>query len=486
MKRLLCIVLTSAMLFLLSVSAFAEDTSFESPQDGALPVVVVRGMDFDALTVDPGDGTSRPALEADTGEIVSALFKAAVAGLMNFSMDKAVDSLTGFAKELCKYVACDKSGEPVYKSTVPVYPLSVGSYPELTGEGGYSEANIVKSAVARFGGERVYYCAYDWRESPLDVSDTIAAAVDKALLENNCDKVNLICASLGGIETVAYLTEYGYEKLNKCVFVSSTFYGVYLASDLLTGNIGVNADGLYNYLLDETKDSRVGTLAVKGLKAVGAVDGLSGLINGFIDKYKDEVYKGFVRDSFGYVPSFWALVQPEDYDEAVSFMFGDDLEGNAGFIALTRELQEMVAGRDALLKRAADDGVSIAVIAGYNTPSAPLYARGTENGDGTLETALMSGGATVAHFGKTLGGGYTAADPSMLSADKVVDASTCLFPNYTWFVKDGGHVACRFGSEYSDFLYWLVGFNGQPTVTDNTAYPRFMYTDGEQKLYALQ
>ncbi|MEI6579318.1 MAG: hypothetical protein WCN92_07615, partial [Eubacteriales bacterium] len=103
-----------------------------------------------------------------------------------------------------------------------------------------------------------------------------------------------------------------------------------------------------------------------------------------------------------------------------------------------------------------------------------------------LETALMAGGATAAKFGKTLGDDYTAANPACLSPDRIVDTSACLFPNSTWVIKDAPHVGCRNGSEYSDFLFWMLNFDGQPTVTSNPKYPRFMQTNDNQDLSPLQ
>lgn len=52
---------------------------------------------------------------------------------------------------------------------------------------------------------------------------------------------------MGGIMTVAYLTKYGYSKVDRCVFMSSTFCGAQVASDVLTGKIELKADTMYNY-----------------------------------------------------------------------------------------------------------------------------------------------------------------------------------------------------------------------------------------------
>ena len=113
--------------------------------------------------------------------------------------------------------------------------------------------------------------------------------IDRALLESGSEKVNLICASLGGIETVAYISKYGYEKLNKCIFVSSLFYGYYMASDLFTGAVGINSEALTAYLLDSTKDDGFASFIVKALKATGLINALSSFLNRYLDRYKDVI-----------------------------------------------------------------------------------------------------------------------------------------------------------------------------------------------------
>ena len=113
----------------------------------------------------------------------------------------------------------------------------------------------------------------------------------------------------------------------------------------------------------------------------------------------------------------------------------------------------------------------------------PVYERSYVNGDMVLETELMSAGATVAPYGKTLGDDYVPEIPGKLSPDKVIDASTCLLPENTWFIKDAPHVPCTYGSELAEMLFWLLSYEGQPTVSTNELYPQFQYADEPQNLY---
>ena len=87
----------------------------------------------------------------------------------------------------------------------------------------------------------------------------------------------------------------------------------------------------------------------------------------------------------------------------------------------------------------------------------------------------MSLGATCAPFGKTLNENYRQKNRfcghSHISADGIIDASSCAFPEYTWFIKNNGHAT--FGTDYCAFIEWAIRYDGQPTVWSDEKYPQF-------------
>lgn len=482
MKRLLCIFLATLIIFT-ATAPYASANPVPFPQED-LPVIVVRGMDFGAISVDLGDGSSHHIMDIDSGELIQTLFKsffARITGGTKGATDVVLDYLNG----MFKYIGCDENGTPVYPSTMPTYPLSLNNYPDLLeGRVRYAESTLARAMASRYGAENTYYFAYDWRENPLVVCNDLAEMVDLALADSGKDKVNIVSGSMGGVEVLAYMSQYGYGKLNKLIFDSSAFYGTYLASDLMTGRVEASAEGLNNFLQYSTADNNFLNFIVKFLNSTGILKSLSSGINKLIVEQKDHIRTDFLLNTFAYIPSFWAVVLPEDYETALDFVFEDDRAENEYFINLTAELQDMMAGRDELLNTAMADGVGISVIASYNSPMVPLYARSTASGDGVLESALMLGGAVVAPYGKTLGDDYETADPAMLSPDRMVDLSTVLFPNHTWAMKNGPHVGGAEDSEYADFMFWIFDFEGQPTVHDSEMYPRFMSVGSGQSLLA--
>ena len=476
MKRFISLILAAVMLFACTSSAFAVQ------EEEVTPIVVVRGLDFAALTVDLGTEDEKPALRAEALPIIFGVCNTVISAVFG-GMDGMVDAVCDFVSDLFSDMACDKNGDSVANVSVVEYPLAMSNYPEALAalkESGTCEPGVVAEAADRVGAENVYYVTYDWRLDPYTVAEKINDRVELALEESGSDKVDIICCSLGGVMTLAYLDEYGYDKVESCVFLSSTIYGSYVANDALGGRVGFDEDILNNFLAYAVPDMQILWTI---LDFTGITGALINFANNITETYKAEIYKGTMRDNFGTMPGLWAMVQPEDYEDAKKFVFGEDADEYAGLIKRIDKFQQFRLGRDEFIKKMMADGVSVSVVTSYNAPVVPVYERSYVNGDMVLETELMSAGATVAPYGETLGDSYVPEIPGKLSPDKVIDASTCLLPENTWFIKDAPHVPCTYGSELAEMLFWLLSYEGQPTVSTNELYPQFQYADEPQNLY---
>ncbi|MBR3094059.1 MAG: hypothetical protein IKH12_00530, partial [Clostridia bacterium] len=65
-----------------------------------------------------------------------------------------------------------------------------------------------------------------------------------------------------------------------------------------------------------------------------------------------------------------------------------------------------------------------------------------------------------------------------LSKDNRVDASTCQYPDYTWFIKNCPHAA--YPRDIELLILDICRSPEQYTVTTNSKYPQFMaYSNGE-------
>lgn len=476
MKRFISVLLAVVLVFGCTATAFATE------KEEVTPLVIVRGLDFAALTVDAGTENERPALSVSAGPIVGAVFNLIFSTLFG-GMDGAVDSICSFVNTLFADMACDKNGNTVANVSVKEYPLAMSNYPEALEElraYGQSEPGIVAQAADEIGAENVYYVTYDWRLDPYVIADKINEHVELALSDSGSDKVDIICCSLGGVMTLAYLDEYGYDKVESCTFLSSTIYGSYVASDALSGNVGFYPEILNNFLAHSVPDMQ---WLWDMLDFMGITKGLCNFINGITEKYKTEIYEGTMRDNFGTMPGLWAMMQTDEYDAAKKFVFGDKTEEYKGLIERTDKFQNFRKTRDDFIRQMMADGVIVTIVTAYGSPVTPVYDRAYVDGDVILESELMSAGATIAPYGKELAEDYVPADPTKLSPDRKIDASTCLLPDNTWFIKGAPHVPCNYGSDIAKMLFWLMSTDSQPDVKTNELYPQFQYTDAEQKLY---
>ncbi len=485
MKKLVSILLALSMLFGFCVPVNAQEQPDSEAKCETLPVVIVRGMDFGGLYIDYGTENERNAIgNIDAGEILRELAKAVGKLIFGFDVDGAMDIVLDYAYKILEGLSVDKLGDSVYNVDVPRYSQSAENYEALR-EGETNEFGMVRACIETFDDGHTFYLNYDWRKNPLEVADEINEAVENAIKTSGHDKVNLVCASMGGIMTVAYLTKYGYDKINRCLFMSSTFCGAQVASDLLAGRIEITADNLYNFVAYLVDGNKTAAFMIDGLHKLGAFDAVTKLTDYILENYLDEATDRILRPVVGHMLSLWGLVQTEDYDAAIDFMLDGDREGNAEFLKKTDALREMMDNKAKLLSDMVDSGVEIAVVAHYDSPVVPVYENADFTGDGTLETYQLSGYATVAKYGETLGDDYKATNPEYVSPDNAVDLSTALFPEYTYIIKDAPHVSCSYGTDYSKFFIWLLTYDGDFYAGACEKYPQFMKSSKEQTLSAF-
>lgn len=482
MKRIISVFLAVVMAVSMALPVFAA--SEHNPETCKNePVIIVRGMDFTGLYYDVGTENERPVIEIDAGEIVKTVFKAIFAGVFGLSFDKTMDVIVDYAGELLGGLAMDKNGDPINNIGVKKYPGSVAEHPEVVG-GTDSEMGMITGCAEAFGADHTYYFTYDWRMDPYDIADEINETVERACAETGHDKVKIVCASMGGVMSVAYLTEYGYERVSRILFMSSTFCGTQLPSDLMQGKIEFKADTIADIALYSTQDNAALNGFLKALNFIGVFDLAEKLAGLIVDNYMDEVNEEVLMPVLAYMPVMWALVQPEDFDACVEYIFGDSMEENAAFIERITALHEMMEGRDELLYEMLDNGVEIAVVSNYGAPAIPVYEGASYLcGDVVLEARQTSGYATIAPYGETLGDDYVAENPEYLSPDRMVDLSTAILPEYTYMIKGAPHVASSYGTDYGEFFIWLLSYDGEEFYAGvNPDYPQFMQSGSDESL----
>ena len=138
-----------------------------------------------------------------------------------------------------------------------------------------------------------------------------------------------------------------------------------------------------------------------------------------------------------------------------------------------------------LLTQAKADGTNIYIIAGYNMQRTPIVSAYKNTSDGTVDTEYASLGATCAPIGEQLPEDYVQAENNgirYISPDRMIDASTCILPENTWFIKDMLHSTTHAG--HREFYKILHQSEEQITVFDMEEYPQFMQNDTVNETFA--
>lgn len=485
MKKIISVLLTVLMLFTLAVPAFAaEGEAAEAEKYDGLPVVVVRGIDFAGLTYEDGS----KALTFNVMELFPLLIDAILAQFMLKEEEALVDGIFGIAESVLSPIAADKEGNSIEPVSMVQYPESMASYPEFTSTlSDVTEMGIVKTCINKYGAENTYFFTYDWRKTPGELADELNALIETAKTDSGKDQVNIICASMGCMVTTAYMYYHGHDSINSAVYLSGAHNGTYVAGDALNGRINFDTDVIINIINSNTGNNFFLKLLLKVFDVLGVFDYLTNFFNEFVTENFDKANDLVLRDCMGTLCGFWSLCPDDDFATGVEKIFGGHEEEYAVLLDKLNESEKFVCSTEKTLTDAVNDGVKLTFASNYNIGLVPVYERSNLNGDMVLEAELTSNFATIAPLYKTLDDSYIATrDPKYVSADKVIDASTALFPEYTWFIKDAGHVAADNGSDYSAFAFTLLESEVQPTVDMFPEYPQFMIADENLALSPLK
>ena len=342
-----------------------------------------------------------------------------------------------------------------------------------------------------------YQFWYDWRLDPLEIAEQLHAYVADVKRATHCDKVALASACLGGNVLLAYLSRYGTEDLSGFGMLAPLAKGSEFLSQAISGRFHLDMDGLNRILTDTSAIDRFDMPAF----ASATIDLLSksGIYGALSDSFKKKVYAKVVEgvtsaiamSTIFTMPCYWGCVADEDFDNAIQYVFGD--EGSekrtqyAGLIEKIENYHETVAkNADALMQSVVDDGVNLAILCKYGFQMVPICEESYLVSDQYVSVRKASFGATTSTIFDTLSDDYIAEQEAQglgkyISPDKQVDASTCLFPDYTWFTKNATHTL-RTDKEIR-IMYSVITADHQLTVDDFTC-TQFMVYDTETKTTA--
>lgn len=450
------------------------------------PLIIVDGIFSTELYKNFGTEEEAPVFPTDEESITAMgkeIGKALIDSFVNYGVgkkdyDKFAESFFPTVNKYIEPIGYNPDGTPV-DDTIGFYQ-NTDSMATYTEEEKAALAPFAQVYAEEYGEDNVYNFSYDWRKSPIDVAVELKAYIDDVIYNTGVRKVNLIGYSLGANIVLSYLAEFGGSQVNNLVFVSPAWQGTSLAGNVVIDNLEIDAFAVENYLVQLANVSATTHITAFVISFIATWEDLSGEYFGDINY----VLSNVVERSYGYtvnpyiagMPGFWSLVPAEDFGPGKEFIFGDSID--AGLESKINAYNEIQTNAKAIIEDAMADGMKFGIVGGYNCQMIPV-SNEFEQSDTIIDVKYWSGGATCSKYLQAHDDWANIHKQAVkdghnhVSWDCKVDASTCMFPENTWFIKNLQHTYdAENGS--TDIIMMLLGSSKQVTVTtDKENYPQF-------------
>ena len=506
-----CIAVLSALALLLCafpLTALAEEKKPEV--DTSLPpVIFIDGINSSDLVRDMGKKEEEKVFPFEAGDVVPVIQEnaAAVWDMLDGDytaeneatvLNAVLDFLDGLAMNDDGTSKYDISADWVYPGQVrPHYTGDDAEQPEETLMDKLSQLRSWFSSLFQEPAEQLteeelfrkmlerrstYKFTYDWRLDMFVIAEQLHDYIEYMKELTGHETVALVGFSQGAAVLNTYLTVYGFDGLESVIWCCGAQNGVELVGQIFTGRVRVDAAALTSYIRENDGTdllSEIITCFAEALKAIGVTGNLLEYTNRIIAAViADGGLRTVLRQTFAKMPSIWSLISDKYYEEAKAYVFNEpgDAETYAELIETIDRYHYGVQAHSAeLMAQARSATGRIGVIAKYGLRVTPLMQNDSIQADGLIDVAATSCGATAAEYGKTLGDGYVQKvqdGHNHISADRVIDASTCLYPEYTWFIKNMPHSTL---TDYPWELFSAIAHaDGQFTVHDDPDFPQFV------------
>lgn len=492
MKKIISVILALILAFSCTITAFAgTDINATRSQ---IPIIRISG-DGEALYNAEGEKIMhfRGLLEDSDDEedednsalyesLANVLLPFLVEGVFLDKWDNYYNNLQKEIGELFGDALLDCNGNPVNGTGLPQNRLDEMEYNKKTDKGadrGYYKYND-------------YWFRYDWRLDPLYTADLFHEYVEGIKKATGAPKVALIVSCLGTNIVSAYIAKYGLASIHGIAFDGGVAYGSEVLSETISGKFKLDGRAIERVLVDS---ANYGLFDV-GSFVLATVDLLttSGVLDVAKDVTKEYIYYKVIEgvtsalalSTFFTWPNYWGAVTAEDFDTAMEYVFGE--EGSekrteyAGLIEKLENYDKVVRQNiPEIMQSIKDAGVNLGIMAKYGSQMIPVCESSDMVSDQIASVYRASYGATTSTVYEPLADDYIAQRidegfGKYISPDKQIDASTCMFPDYTWFYKGATH--SNWTSYEMKIMYDVATADRQLTV-DDFEWGQFIVYDNE-------
>lgn len=496
MKKVISILLVFAMI-LSCTAVFASAAEVKTSCKGncdTCPTIVIPGigqsnvwlLDDDGNYVLDDDGNKINCFPGyfDTTSIVLKVLGPLLLSLLtqhDIGLSKALQQVVrdGFAVNMC-----DDNGNNTGNFEVEKYPYSVAECSEY-------EKNEIFGAIPlrdyakQVGEDHLYFFAYNSFGNHVDAVNELYAFIQTVKAETGHSRVNIVPISMGGSIANGLLEYYPevMNDLNKVVYIVPALNGSTIVGDALAKDVTFfDADYLYNGFLETLMDESDARL-VEVLLRIFPDEVLMNVLSNVVDVLAEEV---FAKNT-----SMWALT-PKEYYPELSKKYLSSPE-RAQLKAQTDKYYQAQLHSLDNIQKLVDNGVQVFNLVDYDYP---LYQIGNscndENGDGIIQLSSTSMGAYAAKVGETLPDGYVQAgtycsdpDHNHISPDRVVDASTGLLPDTTFYFDGQDHEKTARNDIIIKLATKLLATNEITDVYSSPDFPQFNVGRDTRKVSSL-
>ena len=499
MKKTISILLTAVLLFGVAVPAFAAQSApIEPSLSQSIPLVKVLGdgkdiydeneqkvPKFDQALKDMLGGSEDEEDPAEDGDstkdssknILLGFAKAILAG----QYEEYYAILEKEIAELTEPLQMDENGDPRCGTHISK-SLTALNQEEMT---------TPNRAASYKNGD--YTFSYDWRKDPLEVADELDAYIEAVCEMTGHQQVGLLGRCLGSNFVMAYLAKYGDKGRIKGVgFDAGMVYGHTAMSESISGKFQTDGDSINRYLTDfrinyDLEYDDWVLEMIDFLERSHVLEGVGVAVKETIyEKMVEGVTRALALATYFTIPSYWSCVSAADYDDALLYVFGP--EGSekrlqyAGLIEKIEGYNTVVRQHiDEILTDFAAKGGNVGVFAKYGYQMTPICRSRNLVSDDYTSVYNASLGATTSELYNTLPDDYIRAQQekgcgAYISPDRQIDASTCLFPDSTWFMKGICH-----GNwiDLEEALLYTVAIADRQLTVNDFAYTQFLVPSKE-------
>lgn len=337
-----------------------------------------------------------------------------------------------------------------------------------------------------------YFFQYDCRLDPCDTADELYAYIQKVKEVTGHSKIKILARCLGTNILAAYFAEYGWEDVEDVLLYNAIMNGTAITNSLFNGELYFEPDAVDYFVTQTLSDTTVFTFIKQVITMANKTYGLDMTMDYFnmtATKVARLVVPDVMRVSYATTPGYWSMVSPDRYEAARDYIFAGVEEEWATLIAKLDNYHYNVANNiSKMFVQMKRDGVGVYNISKYGYQLYPIMEDAGYQSDTIVTVQQQAPGTTAAPVGQTLSKEYIDVKVAnnkgkYISPDKSIDASTGLFPDTTWYVKNLDHN--NFPWLVDELMYTILRYdlnnNGaKMDVFSEEKFPQFLVYEGEE------